>query len=227
MIGPQSPGFAAAVAQIVGKDQPDGLVAWLPYGVVIKNNSSEDLAAIAVEWRGSFNGGPFAHGGGVLPAWFNAPGRQVKPGQSIVALPQATLASPRDLRQFANGRGMGNLQTFQKADRLEVTLDGVVFASGQFAGTDDLHEYEEWQAQLDAPRKLAAAVLEKQNSAPIADTVTWLTSVAAVRGGSDPNARHTAGMARLMLNVYSSKGEAALYSMAQEILQPAAFPLHR
>jgi hypothetical protein len=226
-IGPASSSFEAAVAEAVGTDRPDGLTAWLPYGVAIRNNSAQTLAAIAVEWLGSFHGGPLSHGASVLPAWFDDPEQQVKPGRTIVALPQSILQLPRDLRSFERGRGMGNLLNFQSAGNLEVRVDGVVFASGQFSGTDDLKEYEQWEAQINAPRKLAAAILAKQQSAPISDTLAWLRTLAAERSRDDFNTRETAATARQMLGMYSNKGEAELYSTAKRILEQPAFPLHR
>ena len=128
LIGAQSPDFSGLVAQVVGTDQPNGFAAWIPYGVVIKNNSSQALAAITVVWTVAF-GGPLGHGGANSPTWFNDPEHQLKPGQAIVMLPQSALEQPRDLRSFADGRGMGNLQNYRKADTLQITLDGIVFAS--------------------------------------------------------------------------------------------------
>jgi hypothetical protein len=227
--GPQSPNFGSMVAQVVGTNQPGGLLAWLPYGIVIQNNTSQDIVGIALAWYGSLHGEPLHCMLADLSGSFDSPSRQVQPGKVVVVLPQATLQSPRDLRQFQDGRGMGNLQNFQIAQQPEVGVDGVVFASGQYVGADELKEYEEWEAQINVPRSVAATILKNQTSnVPVSDTVAWLqTLVQAPRGGDDFDSRQAARTARAMLNAYSNHGEERLYSLAQGTLHAQPFPLHR
>jgi len=227
IVGPQSTEFSGLVAQIVGTDQPSGFAEWLPYSVVIRNKSEQALAAVTVIWSASFNGGPTGHTGGTSPTWFGAQRQQIQPGQSLIVMPQATLLAPRDLRRFADGRGEGNLQNFQHADRIEVALDSVVFATGQYVGADSIQEYETFAADLNAPRSVAAELLQKQQSSSIGDIVQWLQTLAARHGGDDPNARSAGSSARAMLMIYQRRGEAALYEMAQSSLNTPAFPLHR
>lgn len=131
IIGPESPGFAALVSQIVGSDQPSNFTAWLPYSVVIKNTSSQAIAGIMVAWTAAREASaPLGHGGGLRVQWFNQPAQQIQPGQSVVALPLDVLMSARDLKSFVQGRGMGNLPNFQEMQRNGVSVDGVVFAFG-------------------------------------------------------------------------------------------------
>jgi hypothetical protein len=226
IIGPQAPDFAASVAQIVGTDQPGNLTAWLPYGVVVKNNSPQALAAMTVVWTETLDAGPLRPVQRDYWSWFNAPLKYVQPGSAVLAIPQNMLQQPRNLTAFSAGRGLGNLPNFQRAQRIEVALDGVVFASGQFAGADTYSAYEEYQAQIDVPRSVATTVLEKKATSPISDILAWLQLLSASRGG-DFTAQRSGSMARQLLGVYSRKGEAALYSLAQSILQEPAFPLHR
>jgi hypothetical protein len=228
IIGPESPGFAATVSQIVGTDQPSNFTAWSPYSVVVKNTTPQALAGIMVAWTTAREASaPLGHGGGLRIQWFNQPARQIQPGQSVVALPLDVLMNARDLKPFAQGRGMGNLPNFQEMQRNGVSVDGVVFASGQFVGDDAYQEYEEFQAEINAPRSVATAVLEKKTTSPIPDILSWLQMLAAQPRGGDFTAARSASAARGMLAVYSRRGEAALYSMAQDILQQPVFPLRR
>lgn len=227
LIGPQAPEFAASVSRIVGSEQLGGLVDWLPYGVVVKNNSSQTLAGMALMFSLASDGK--ALGGSLLtPTWFTTAGR-IKPGQSVIAIPQSVLAQPRDLTPFLRGGKRGNLSNYQQAHSLEISLTGVVFASGQFAGSDEHQEYERWRATIDAPRSVAKAVLERKASGPLSDTVAWLQTVADVSSMADADFRaiQGSGMARGMLRTYQENGEAAMYSLAEETLRQPVFPLHR
>ena len=229
LAGPQSPNFTAMVAEIVGPDQPPAFTEALPYGVVIRNNSAQPLAAVCVVWTGTFN--PQAAGPiGSWREWFANPSSQIAPGQSVVAVPSGgILSTPRDLNRYARRGSVSSLRTVQQAHAIEVSLDGVVFASGQFLGPDTYHEYEDSQAQLTVPRSVAATLLQKRDTGTISDVVTWLQALDAQSqpGTSDLNARQRGGAARGMLAYYRNKGEAALYQMAENVVQLPVFPLHR
>jgi len=56
-----------------------------------------------------------------------------------------------------------------------------VFESGQFVGADRYGAFEQWEAQIQAPRDLATAVLQKQGSQRIGEIVSWLEGLVAVR----------------------------------------------
>jgi hypothetical protein len=230
VVSPQAPGFSACVAHLVGTDQPRNLAAWLPYAIIIRNNSQQALAAISAVWTVAFGGGPLVHSASVDAQWFDVPGRQIQPGETVLAIPAGILKQARDVKPFADGRGIGNLQNFQPAQRIEISVAAVVFTTGQFAGSDADHVYEQWQAEIEAPRSVAAAVLEMKATQPIPDILAWLQTLAtrrSPRSSGDFNADVKGSTARGMLNTYSTRGQAALYSMAQGMLQDRAFPLHR
>jgi hypothetical protein len=224
--GPDSPDFPRRVEQVAGSSQTDNLRAWLPYGIVIKNNTRQTIAALSVAWSAAMdNSSPLGHSGGLMPHWFNQPHHQLQPGDSVIALPVLLIRGPRELTALARGHGMGNLYNFQRAARLAVSVDAVAFSSGQYAGGDALQEYEQWQAEINAPRSVAATVL-KMKSQPISDTLAWLQSLAQQRS-VDPNLHMEGSEARGMLGLYNNKGEAALYSLAASEVEQPAFPLHR
>jgi hypothetical protein len=226
IIGPQAPDFAASVAQIVGTDQPGNLTAWLPYGVVVKNNSPQALAAITVVWTETPDAGPLRPAERDYWSSFNAPLKYVQPGSAVLAIPQNMLQQPRNLAAFSAGRGWGTCRTFsgRNGSRWRSTAWSSHRASSP--GADTYSAYEEYQAQIDVPRSLATTVLEKKATSPISDILAWLQLLSASRGG-DFTAQRSGRTARQLLGVYSRKGEAPLYSLAQNILQEPAFPLHR
>lgn len=224
LVGPQSPEFPALVTQIAGTDRPPGLAASLPYGVVIRNRTSQAIAAVDTVWTAS---------GRVLlnaaDAMFNKSILYVKPGQDVLAVPPGIFQNPRQLRIFADGTLEGHrLDNFQNPGYVTVAVDAVVFESGQLVGADRYGAFEQWQAEIQAPRDLAASVLQKQQSQSIGDIVSSIEQLAAVRRPPpDPHARQTVVAARVLLAVYRSKGEAELFSRAKRTLSDPAFPLHR
>lgn len=224
LVGPQSPDFDARVTQIVGTDRPVGLAVALPYAVVITNRTSQAIEAINTVWTTTDQ---------ILlnaeDAMFNKPILYVNPGQAVLASPPGILQNPRQLQIFANGSIEGHrLENFRNVGDVTVTIDAVVFESGQFVGANRYGAFEQWQAQIQAPRDLATAVLQKQASQSIGDIVSWLESLAAVRRPpADLHARETITAARVLLAEYRSNGQAALYSRAKSIVDGPVFPLHR
>ena len=224
LTGPESPGFAALVTEIVGTSRPVGLAASLPYGVVIRNRTAHSLAAIDTVWTA---------GDRILlnaaDATFDKTILYVKPGEMVLAIPPGIFRNPRALQIFANGTTEGHrLENFQNPGKVTVAVDAVVFESGEFAGANRFGAFEWWQAQLQAPRDLAAAVLQKRESQSMGEIVNWIEGLAAVRRmPPDPHAWQTILSARLLLAIYRSKGEAELYSRARGMMDAPVFPLHR
>ncbi|HEY3839170.1 MAG TPA: hypothetical protein VGL72_21495, partial [Bryobacteraceae bacterium] len=207
LIGPQAPNFTPAVARVLGSDQPPAFLAWLPYGVVIQNNSSQALAAICVAWTGTFSTKATATAIGCEDG-FNRPLHQITPGQSVVAMPRGILLRATDLRPYSRGAGLGNLSNWQRAESIAVSVDSLVFASGQFVGSDTAGEYEKFKAQLAVPQSVAATLLQKKETDTISDVIKWLQSLdAQSRQRFDDYNVHQSGVtARAILGIYRNKG---------------------
>src|ERR1035441_1386413 len=168
LVGPESPNFEALVTQIVGTDRPIGFAAALPYALVIRNSTSEAIAAIDTVWtttdRILLN---------ATDAMFNKAILYVKPGQAVVASPLGILQNQRQMQIFANGTTESHrLENFRNPGNVTVAIDAVVFESGQFVGADRYGAFEQWEAQIQAPRDLASTVLQKQGSQSIREIVT-------------------------------------------------------
>jgi hypothetical protein len=77
LVGPQSPEFEALVTQLVGPERPVVFADSLRYGVIIRNKTSQGIAAIDTVWTA---------GDRVLlnaaDQMFNKPILFVKPGQA-------------------------------------------------------------------------------------------------------------------------------------------------
>jgi stringent starvation protein B len=205
LIGTQSTEFNALVTEIVGADRPNGLLACLPYGVLIENRTSQALAAINIVWTADGQTKPVLLN--AAEQRFTAPGQFVKPGQAVLAVPSGNLESPRNLRIFADGSTFGHrLENFDRAEKVVVAVDAVVYASGQFVGADTYGAYERWQAEINAPRTLAAAVLQKKKTQSIGEIVSWIENLAATRRASDVNAQETVLATRVLLAAYRNKG---------------------
>ncbi|MDE3168253.1 MAG: hypothetical protein KGN36_20790, partial [Acidobacteriota bacterium] len=87
--GPESPGFEALVSGITGAERPAVLAAALPYGIVIRNRSSQTIAAIDTVWS--------ADGRVLLNAadqFFDRPALYIQPGQAVLAVPPGILENP-------------------------------------------------------------------------------------------------------------------------------------
>jgi hypothetical protein len=103
LVGPESPDFEALLTQIVGTDRPVGLAAALPYAVVIRNRTSQAIAAIDTVWTTTdqilLN---------ATDAMFNKAILYVKPGRAVMASPPGILQNQRQLQIFANGTTEGH-----------------------------------------------------------------------------------------------------------------------
>src|SRR5579872_899142 len=121
IIGPQDSGFTRAVAQVAGSDQPASLTAWLPYSFLVRNNSSQPFAAICVAWSAKLNGDPQTHNlADACPSWFDRRSHQVQPGQVVLFTPAGIVSSPRNLNIFSQGRGLGNLPNYKRAQSVGI-----------------------------------------------------------------------------------------------------------
>lgn len=226
LTGPQSPDFNGLVTAIVGPDRPSAFAASLPYGVVVRNRTRQPLAAIEIVWTADGRTNPV-----LLDAqeqWFTMPQNKVQPGGSVLAIPAGIMQSPRHLRIFQNGStSRHRLENFAAARNVTVAVDAVVYASGQFAGADTYGAFERWQAEINAPRTLAAAVLQRRATQSIGEIVAWIDALAADRRAQDPQKQETSFAARVLFDAYQNHGEAEFYRRAQAMAQRSPFPLHR
>jgi hypothetical protein len=73
-----------------------------PTFVLVAALPLQALAGIMVAWTAAREASaPLGHGGGIRVQWFDQPAEQIRPGQSVVALPLHVLRSARDLKPFA------------------------------------------------------------------------------------------------------------------------------
>ncbi len=219
--GAPSADYFEQVDRILGATRSPVLNAWLPYGVSLTNRATQNIVAIAVRWTVTNSQGHEA----VFSATsltVDQPRRQMPPGKSVIAVPVALLnAAPRTLS------GPGHLGEFQTAQKVEVSLDGVVFASGQFAGPNSGKAYEEFVAETTVPAHVASTVLAmKEVGEPIATVVAWLESNSKP-GARGRNALITARIAKALLADYKRGGEALLYEKAQGFEKAPGIRLYR
>jgi hypothetical protein len=121
----------------------------------------------------------------------------------------------------------GHLTIFQNAQKVQVTLDGVVFASGQFVGPNSANEFEELVAETTVPAHVASTVLAmKASGEAIGTVVAWLEENGKLQSG-DRNAQVTARTARGLLAAYKGGGEALLYEVAQGYAQGPGIKLYK
>lgn len=226
LIPPQSPDYWTTVEQLLGAARPGTLNSWLPYGAVLKNGSSQAIVALAIRCEITNASGQI-FSSLMENSIFNDRRRQIAPGASIVALPRSVLNGQRLPEEFRAARPAANreLTEIQTARALQMSLDGVVFASGQFAGPDTGQEYEDFQQVVAARPQVASKVLAmKAAGEPTARVLAWLQTVAADR--STRMIRLMGNTARALLRGYEIRGEPALYDYARTESKPA-IQLHR
>jgi hypothetical protein len=149
--------------------------------------------------------------------------QQVPPGKSVIAVPGALLGASPLPRQFP----LTHLVDFQNAQKVQVTLDGVVFASGQFAGPNNGKAYEEFVAETTVPTRVAATILAmREVGERITTVVAWLETNSKPQS-SDRNAQITARAAKAFLADYKRGGEALLYQRAEGYEKAPGIRLYR
>jgi hypothetical protein len=221
ILGASAPDYRSAIDQILGPVRSSDMEAWLPFGIVLKNNTSQTIAAVAVTWdltnaMSQASAKTFKYR--TRHELFTQPRRQIAPGKRAVA--HWGLLVPEGTRVPARV-ATGNLANFQNSTSIRVTLDGVVFASGQFVGPDS-QAYEYYQVHTTVPPQIAAKVLAMRDAGePAANIVKWLQAVAVSdRGAVDQTAHETARTARGLLSHYRARGEASLYQVAAKQSEP-------
>ncbi len=154
---------------------------------------------------------------------FDQPKQQLPPGKSVIAVPGAVIGPPGASRQFP----LTHLTDFQSARKVQVNLDGVVFASGQFAGPNIGKVYEEFVAETTVPAHVAATILAMRELGETVNTmVTWLETLCKPQS-TDRNAQIKARTAKLFLADYKRGGEALLFQRAEGYEKSPGIRLYR
>jgi uncharacterized protein affecting Mg2+/Co2+ transport len=220
--GAPSADYFEQVDEVLGAARPLTLNVWLPYGVALTNRAPQNIVAIAVRWLVTNSKGQAAVFS-ITSMTVDQPRLQTPPGKSVIAVPVAVLnAAPRTLA------GPGHrLAEFQGAQKIEVSLDGVVFASGQFVGPNSGKAYEQFVAETTVPAHVASTIMAmKEVGETIGTVVAWLESSTKPRS-ADRKAQITARVAKTLLTDYQRGGEALLYEKAQGYEKTPAIRLYR
>ena len=235
---PGAPDYAVSVDQVLPPPRSGALNAWLPYGVALRNSTQQNILGVALRWSAVMANG--ATESGTSMSLTQTPSHQIAPGQVAVALPNFgevlvqgdASRLPARLRLNPPAESAAdpdvNLAHYQTARTVEVVLDGVVFASGQFMGPDTANEYEKWLADTTVPGEIGAKVLAmKAAGESTGSIVAWLEQAARSEGSTDEAADMRGRVAHRLLQTYRQQGEAALYQHAQAGSPLASLHLYR
>ena len=232
LIGWQSPEFQASLDAALGPQVIGQLGAWVPYTVVLKNNSAEALAAYQMQW--SANGTTAGTGlGSASPG----PNFILKPGDALVFLPGLEVATHMavDLPTRLLQRNMTmQLASLGKMKAVVISLDSVVFASGRFVGPDKQENFARDVAQFAAGRTVDVELQSKLAAGDSYDSIaSWLSEIAnqPIAGGPratrDWNTEFQITEARHLLRRLQGSGAPAVLKLVQQQLQAPAITVHR
>lgn len=218
------PEYYEVADEVLGAERQAGVDAWLPYGVALTNRTSQHILAVAVRWVVTTSKGQTVTVI-VTPGVFEQPRQQIAPGKSVMVLPVAFLGGTAGNVP----RKSDELILYRSASRIRVSLDGVLFGSGQFVGPNSHKEFEQLAAAATAPAHVASTVLAMQASGEaIGTVVAWLEQKAkAAAPGGDANAQFAARTAKSLLQEYKRGGEALLYESAAGLAQGPVLHLYR
>jgi hypothetical protein len=221
-----SPAYDAAVRELWGASPPAELRDWLPYGIALTNHSPHAIVAVAMRWRQLQDELETGSVSSLNEAFDRADG-QVPPGKTALVLPVGlrVVGSPPPSTS-------GLLTPFRKDGTVEAAVHGVVFASGQFVGSNDGKEFEQYLADLTVPARTAGRVLEMRDAGePLAAVVAWLDKAQrqAINFQADGwwNATAAIETANQLLLSYKEGGEALLLKTARNLSKPPAIHLYR
>lgn len=217
--------YPPSVDAILGTDRGQWTNDWLPFGIVVTNNTSEDVVAFAARWAITDSEGNATSSIDTRSLWED----------STSKVPQVLAGHHPGFQDAVNFNYQPTeLARYRNARSIAVTLDGVVFGSGRFAGPDTANEFSELKAEGVAAYNLATALLAKRDAGVrIGDIVEWLrrTASAQVAGSSLQNrdwlTAITGNRARSFLRFYNAKGESWMYDMAQRQAQQPHLTVYR
>lgn len=227
-IGPNDLSFNDAVTKVLSSSRTPTTNEWLPFSAVLTNNTGDSIVAVVVRWVKILPDGR-KNTLVVNQTFFSSRTRPVQSGQPAVVLPVGGVLiqpSPSGSQDATNRPDqITKLQAFQAATRVEVTLDGVLFASGQFVGPNETHGFEELLARLSARNMYSEALARKANGQSAAEVVSWLAAIAGqghhldidpqTGVPTDSNVSGMADAARVLIQAYKQQGAALMYQFAQ------------
>jgi hypothetical protein len=231
LIGPQAPDFQSSVEGVVGPQAQVQLGPYLPFAVVLKNNSSQVLVGYDVEW--TINGSRGGSGIGTLAT--KDPDAYLKPGRSVVLVPQFEITrTPSAELQASMLRKQGTvLYGFQIARTVSISLDSAIFGSGQFVGPDTRKNFARDAAYFTAWRAVDSEVQSKLAAGESFDLIAASLSQVAnqtIEGSKesrDWNAEVRATEARQLLKLYQRSGVQAVRDRLQQQLQQPEIIVHQ
>lgn len=234
--GRDSGQYPPIVDAVLGSARNQETNEWLPLRFVATNNSSLPIVGFAARW--TITDFSDQHVERVLTrSLMESPKLPIAPGESVVLLPFWRLASHPGIRGSLDAAttalGSADLHQFENAQNVHATLDGVVFASGQFAGPNVANEFPYFQAEGMAGYSLASMILAKRDAGVASDAIVdWLRQEAAARAGGsllsrDWSTAATAREAGVYLRVYGSFGESRMFAFAQQRVQGPHFTVHQ
>jgi hypothetical protein len=232
LVGWKSPDFPAALEAVAGQQALGQLGDWLPFAIVLKNNSEQALVGYQVLW--SEDTGARWTVGGISAYSLSG---HLKPGEAVAFLPLYQLLGSRgeDLPTRLRQEQMTmRLAELQRAGRVTISLDSAILASGQFVGTDTKGDFAQNVAAFtawhtvdeDVQSRLAAGESFESIATVLSQTADQATENTA-KVTKDWNALERAIHARRLLRLYQNKGAQAVCDLIQKQLQVPMILVHR
>ncbi len=230
LIGSQAPDFRASVEAVVGPQALPQLGPYLPFTVVLKNNSSQVLVGYYVQWTINGSGG----GSGIGTLATKGPDQYLKPGAAVVLIPGFELTkTPSAEMQASMLRKTSALSVFQSARTIAISLDSAIFSSGEFVGPDTRKNFAQDAAYFSAWRAVDSDVQSKLATGESFDFIAvGLSQIAnqtieGSRASRDWNAEVQATEARQLLKLHEKSGIQAVRDRLQQQLQQPTVLVHR
>ena len=131
----------------------------LPYTVVIKNNTDEEIIAYSVLWNCTDADGHFTRSRRTVVNFSNlAPGANLIPHATEIVSMLSGLEAGGQRADFATvSRIDKDAARFSQQRDVNIALDAVLFADGSAIGPDAAHSIPRWKAWLDAEKEVLMA----------------------------------------------------------------------
>lgn len=233
LIGSQSPDFQTFLQAAISPDVVKQFSAWLPYTVVLRNNSPQPLVAYHMKWaldpprKGGWGNGEVSGTG---------PEGYLNPGKALVFMLGFNLTdAPRPDKQAGIQRqGASMLSALQRGNAPTIFLDSAIFASGQFIGPDTDGNFAHDAASFTAWRPIDRQVQSELQAGEPWDTIAGeLAQIAnqtvpgSSRATTDWNAQVRKVQARRLLKLYQRSGLQAVLDLLKQQVQQPEILVHR